>query len=279
MIKEIKKKNIPLILINARITKKSFKKWKKINFFSKYIFNKFDLCLSQNKETYKYLKLLGSKNIKKIGNLKFCQRNLELQNRLNLNIKKNFINKKILFTAISTHIGEELFCGRVHLNLKKKYKNIISVIIPRHIHRAKDIKEELETIGLKIHLHTSNKKVKNYTDIYIVDTFGETNSFLKLSKIVFMGKSVFGHGGQNPLEAARLGKRIVHGSNIENFIEIYEFLKNQGISSKINSIKELENLIIKLNKKKSTSKEIKKKLTYTGNQILLNHEKEINKYF
>jgi len=94
-----------------------------------------------------------------------------------------------------------------------------------------------------------------------------------------MGKSVFGHGGQNPLEAARLGKRIVHGPNIENFIEIYEFLKNQGISSKINSIKELENLIIKLNKKKSTSKEIKKKLTYTGNQILLNHEKEINKYF
>ena len=102
-----------------------------------------------------------------------------------------------------------------------------------------------------MHLHTSNKPLNNDTDIYIVDTFGETKSFLEFSKIAFMGKSIHAYGGQNPLEAARQGNRIIHGPNIENFEEVYDFLKKLGISSKINSYKSLENLIIKFHKKKN----------------------------
>ena len=279
MIFKVKQKNIPLILLNARITKKSFNKWKKIPFFSKKIFNEFDLCLGQNNETCKYLKILGAKNIKKIGNLKFAQSQIELKNKQSSKIKKFLNSKKIIFSAISTHDREEIFCGKVHSNLKKKYRNIISIIIPRHIHRADEIKESLNSNNLKVHLHTSNKPIKKDTDIYLVDTFGETKQFLKLSKITFMGKSIHAHGGQNPLEAARLGNRIIHGPYIENFVEIYDFLKKHGISSKINSSKDLENLIIKFNKKKNYSKQIVKKLSYTGNQILLNNENEINKYF
>ena len=278
MIIKIKEKNIPLILLNARITKKSFKKWNSIPSFSKKIFNKFDLCLGQNNKTCNYLKILGAKNIKKIGNLKFSQSRSELKNKSNLKIKKNFRKKKIIFSAISTHSGEELFCGKVHANLKKKYKNIVSIIIPRHIHRADEIKQELNLNGLKVHLHASNKTINSDTDIYLVDTFGETKSFLKLSKIAFIGKSIFAHGGQNPLEAARLGNRIIHGPNIENFIEVYDFIKKQGISTKIKSYKDLENLVVKFDRKKNYSQQIIKKLAYTGNQILLNNEKEINKY-
>ena len=279
MVLRIKKKNIPLILLNARITKKSFQKWNSINNFSKKIFNKFDLCLSQNNITSNYLKILGAKNIKKIGNLKFSQSSSELKNKSNFKIKKNFKKKKIIFTAISTHKGEELLCAKVHSNLKKKYKNIISVIVPRHIHRAHEIKEELNLTGLKVHLHSSNKLISIDTDIYLVDTFGETKSFLKMSKIAFMGKSIHAYGGQNPIEAARLGNRIIHGPNIENFVEVYHFLEKLGISRKIKSYKDLENLVIKFNKKKNYSNQIIKKLAYTGNQILLNNEKEINKYF
>ena len=279
MIMKIKEKNIPLILLNARITRKSFLKWNSIPSFSKKIFNGFNLCLGQNDKTCNYLKILGAKNIKKIGNLKFSQSKSELKNKLNLKIKKNLRKKKIIFSAISTHKGEELFCGKVHSNLKRKYKNIISIIIPRHIHRAEEIKDELNSNNLKVHLHTSKKQIKSDTDIYLVDTFGETKSFLKLSKIAFMGKSVHAYGGQNPIEAARLGNRIIHGPNIENFIEIYDFLKKQGISTKINSYKALENLVIKFDRKKNYSQQIIKKLSYTGNQILLNNENEINKYF
>jgi len=278
MIIKIKEKKIPLILLNARITKKSFKKWSKVLSFAKKIFNEFDLCLGQNNKTCNYLKILGAKNIKKIGNLKFSQSRSELKNKQNTKIKKILRNKKIIFSAISTHKGEELFCGKVHANLKKKYKNIISIIIPRHVHRAHEIKQELNANGLRVHLHTSNKTINSKTDIYLVDTFGETKSFLKLSKIAFMGKSIYAKGGQNPLEAARLGNRIIHGPNIENFIEVYDFLKKQEISTKIKSYKGLENLVFKFDRKKNYSQQIIKKLAYTGRQILLNNEKEINKY-
>jgi len=279
MIFKIKQKNIPLILLNARITKKSFNKWKKILFFSKKIFNEFDLCLGQNDETCKYLKILGAKNIKKIGNLKFAHSQIELKSKQSNKIKKNLNNKKIIFSAISTHNREEIFCGKVHSNLKKKYRNIISIIIPRHIHRTNEIKEQLNSNDLNVHLHSSNRPINRETDIYLVDTFGETKSFLKLSKIAFIGKSVHGFGGQNPLEAARLGNRIIHGPNIENFIEVYDFLKKLGISTKINSNKDLENLVYQFNRKKNYSQQITKKLAYIGNQILINNEKEINKYF
>ena len=278
MIFKIKEKNIPLVLLNARITKKSFQKWNIINNFSKKIFSKFDLCLSQSDLTSNYLKILGAKNIKKIGNLKFSESTSELKYKSKFKIKKLSKKKKIIFTAISTHNGEELLCGKVHVNLKKKYKNIISTIIPRHIHRAREIKEELNTIGLNVYLHSSNKIIRNDTDIYLVDTFGETKSFLKFSKIAFMGKSIHAYGGQNPIEAARLGNRIIHGPNIENFVEVYRFLEKHRISKKIKSYKDLEKLIIKFNKKKNYSNQIIKKLAYTGNQILLNNEKEINKY-
>ena len=279
MVLKIKEKNIPLVLLNARITKNSFQKWNIINSFSKKIFNKFDLCLSQNDITSNYLKILGSKNIKKIGNLKFSESSSDLKYNSNSKIKKLLKKKKIIFTAISTHSGEELLCAKVHANLKKKYRNIISIIIPRHIHRAQEIKDELNQIGLNVYLHSSNKHFRNDTDIYLVDTFGETKSFLKLSKIAFMGKSIYGYGGQNPIEAARLGNRIIHGPNIENFVEVYKFLEKHGISTKIKSYKDLEKLVIKFNRKKNYSNQIIKKLAYTGKQILLNNEKEINKYF
>ena len=278
MILKIKEKNIPLILLNARITKKSFQKWVSVISFSKKIFNKFDLCLSQNNISSNYLKILGAKNIKKIGNLKFSQSTFDLKDKSNLKIKKLFKKKKIVFTAISTHKGEELLCAKVHNNLKKKYKNIVSVIVPRHIHRADEIKEELNLNGLKVHFHSSNNLIRNDTDIYLVDTFGETKSFLKLSKIAFMGKSIHAYGGQNPIEAARLGNRIIHGPNIENFVEVYKFLEKHRISTKIKSYKDLEKLVIKFNRKKNYSNQIIKKLAYTGKQILLNNEKEINKY-
>ena len=278
MVLKIKEKNIPLVLLNARITKKSFRKWNYINNFSKKIFDKFDLCLSQNDMTSNYLKILGAKNIKKIGNLKFSESSSELKNNSKLKIKKVLKKKKVIFTAISTHSGEELLCAKVHANLKKKYKNIISIIIPRHIHRAQEIKEELNLIGLNVYLHSSNKPIQNDIDIYLVDTFGETKSFLKLSKIAFMGKSIHGYGGQNPIEAARFGNRIIHGPNIENFVEVYHLLEKHGISTKIKSYKELEKLVIKFQRKKNYSNQIIKKLAYTGNQILLNNEKEINKY-
>ena len=234
--------------------------------------------MAQNDQSLNYLKTLEIKNIKKIGNLKFSQSSDEFSNKSLSKIKIFFKNKSIVLAAVSTHYGEELFCTKAFINLKKKFKNIVLIIIPRHVHRAVEISEELSALGVNVHLHSSNKAIKNSTDIYLVDTFGETKLFLKLSKIAFIGKSLSANGGQNPLEAARLGNRIIHGPNVENFTEVYDYLNKQGISSKIKSYKNLEDLIIKFYKKKNYSQQIIKKLNYIGNQILLKNEKEINKY-
>ena len=183
-----------------------------------------------------------------------------------------------MFGAISTHQNEEIFCTKIHADLKKKYKNGITIIIPRHIHRTSEIKEEIEKTGLKIHLHSSNKKINNKTDIYLVDTFGETKLFLKICKIVFLGGSLIEHGGQNPLEAARIGCKVIHGPNISNFLEVYNLLNKNNISSKIKTIKQARSIIQKNLGIKFSSKKIIKKLNSIGNEVLFKNQKEINKY-
>jgi len=278
IILNLKDRNTPLILLNARITKKTYKKWKKISFFSKSIFNKFDICLAQNNETKNYLKKLGAKNIKKLGNLKFSETGLKNINKINKNTKKFFDLKRILFGAISTHQEEEIFCAKIHANLKKKYINGVTIIIPRHIHRSSDIKEEIENIGLKVHLHSSGEKIDNKTDIYLVDTFGETKLFIKICNIVFLGGSLIHHGGQNPIEAARLGCKVIHGSNIDNFLEVYDLLNKNNISSKIKTVKQAKSIIQQNLNNKFSSKKIIKKLNSIGNKTLLSNQKEINKY-
>ena len=90
---------------------------------------------------------------------------------------------------------------------------------------------------MKIHFHSSKKKIDHNTDIYLVDTYGESNKFYKISNLVFMGGSLIDHGGQNPLEAAKFGCKIIHGPYVSNFKEIYNKLKNLGISIKFNNYK------------------------------------------
>ena len=278
MIINLKKRNIPIILLNARITKKSFNRWKKISIFSRLIFNKFNICLSQNNETKNYLKKLGAKKIKKLGNLKFSETSLKITNKLNKNQKNFFNSKKILFGAISTHNNEEIFCVKIHNDLKKNYINGITIIIPRHIYRSSEIKEDIEKMGLKVHLHSSNQKISNNTDIYLVDTYGETKSFLNICNIVFLGGSLIKHGGQNPLEAARLGCKIIHGPYINNFFEVYSLLNKIKISSKIRTLRQAKNIINNNLNNKFNSKQIVKKINSIGNNILVKNQKEIIKY-
>ena len=161
---------------------------------------------------------------------------------------------------------------------KKKYINGITIIIPRHIHRTSAIKKDIEEFGLKVHLHSSERKIDNKTDIYLVDTFGETKLFIKICKIVFLGGSLIQHGGQNPLEAARLGCKVIHGPNIDNFLEVYNLLNKNNISLKIRTINHAKNVIKKNLSNKFSSKKIIKKLNSIGNEVLFKNQKEINKY-
>lgn len=245
MFKELNQKKIPLILLNARITKKTFLRWKMLKSFSQKVFDKITIAYPQNLETKYFLKKLKLKKIKIIGNLKFAEQDNEIMNKLNFRFK----SKKI-WIASSTHSNEEIFCAKTHIELKKKVKNLLTIIIPRHIHRTKEIKFKLESLGLTVIRHSSDKKNLENTDIYIVDTFGETKKFHKISCSVFIGGSIINRGGQNPLEAARYGARILHGPNVDNFKDVYKSLSNLKISKKITRPSELaSSIVFKRNKK------------------------------
>ena len=272
----LNKTKIPIILINARITKKTFKRWKKIKVLATTLFGYMDLCLTSNKESINYLKKLGSKKIKFIGNLKYAQSEKEVF-KLNKRFTQSIFGRKI-WCASSTHNLEEEFCGKVHKLLKASYKNLLTVIIPRHIERTNNIIEKLNNQNLNIQILTNTKFINQETDILIVNTYGKTKHFFSIIKDVFLGGSLIKHGGQNPLEAARFGCNIYHGPNIYNFNEIYKFLNNQKISKKIKNINSLVKEL-KLNlSKKSNPKKLIKKINVLGKGILNNTFNELKIY-
>ena len=245
MFKKLEEQKISLILLNARITKKTFLRWFSLKNVSQKVFNKISIAYPQNLETKYFLKKLKVKKIKTIGNLKFAEQDNEIMNKLNFRFK----SKKI-WVASSTHSDEEIFCGKTHIELKKKIKNLLTILIPRHIHRVQEIKSELENLRLNVTNHSSNTKNLKNIDIYIVDTFGETKKFHKVGTSVFIGGSIINRGGQNPLEAARYGARILHGPNVDNFKDVYKSLSNLKISKKITTPRELaSSIIFKRNKK------------------------------
>ena len=275
MLSNLKEEEIPIILLNARITKKTFKKWSIFSDFAKTLFKKFTLCLPSNNESKKFLKKLGAKRIRYIGNLKYAQAEQKVDNLKN-NILK-FLRSKKVWCASSTHFNEENLCGLIHKKLKKKHKNLLTIIIPRHINRVEPIKEELTNLNLNIHLDEPTSSINKKTDIYIVNSYGKTKSFYNNCKNVFLGGSIINHGGQNPLEAARFGCKILHGKNVSNFTEIYDFLNKNKIShlvkSKLEFEKKLDTLLSNGN---NSSKNIRHKINHIGKKILKDTQKEIN---
>ena len=276
MFQNLKYKNIPIILLNARLTKKTFSRWIKIKSFAKSVFNKITVAYPQNKETNLYLKELDVRNIITIGNLKFSENSDENLNNISKKLKSE-LDKKKIWVASSTHKTEEIFCAKAHLKLKKKITNLLTIIIPRHIHRANEITNQIKNLNLKIALHSSKPKNLKNVDIYLVDTFGETKKFHQIGNTVFLGGSIIKRGGQNPLEATRLGAKILHGPNTDNFKDVYKHLKLLNISKKINTPLQLASSII-FKKNKNSGKKIKqigkKILKKTINELdnLINNE-------
>jgi len=277
MLINIKKESMPLILLNARITKKSYNKWGMFPSTSKILFNTFDACFSQNKETIKYLRSLGAKKIKFLGNLKYSESKTQKNNSFDSSLKKIFKSKKI-WCAASTHNTEEKLCALAHKKLKKKYRNLLTIIIPRHTQRTNDIINEIKDLKIEIQTRSIDNKLRKNTEIFLVDTYGETKSFYKICKTVFLGGSLINHGGQNPLEPARLGCKVLHGPNVQNFAEVYKLLEKNNLSSKFKNINQLTTLIDQSFKKNANYNKKIIKLRKIGLNILNQTLNEINQY-
>jgi len=282
LILQISEKKIPLLLINARITEKSFKRWKLIINFAKKIFEKFDLCISSNKESENFLKILGAKKIKNYGNLKFSQTKKNISNKLDSSLINKIKNRKV-WCAASTHPAEEILCAKTHLKIKKIYENVLTIIIPRHIDRSDKINIELSGLNLKVVFYSKLDEMKQDTDILIIDSYGESLKFYNISKYVFVGKSLAENltinSGQNPIEPAKLGCKIFHGPNVTNFTEIYGYLKTLGVTNEVKNSDELSlSLVEEFKEDKAKNDEIAEKIENYGQNIFNNVIIELKKY-
>ncbi len=267
-----KNNNIPIILLNARISNKSFTKWKLIKSSMNRILDCFAVILCQSNESANHFNYFGTNNIKMLGNLKFIvSEDLEpLEGNLNL-------QKKLIFIALSTHAPEEKVCIKIHASLKSQYPNLLTIVIPRHINRIPEIQKIIVNTKLNFLITESLDNFKNNTDILIINSYGNTKKILKLSKYVFIGGSLVKHGGQNPIEVAYNNSLIFHGPHVHNFTEIYNFLNKENIAFKINSEAELINqLKEKINDYQN--KNIKEKIIRMGEGILSSTIKELDQY-
>tara|TARA_B100002051_G_C16740199_1_gene643784 strand:- start:1988 stop:3223 length:1236 start_codon:yes stop_codon:yes gene_type:complete len=272
MISELKERGIKVVLINARMSERSFRRWSYLRDFGKSILEKFDYIFPQNKETFQYFKKLGVKKIKFLGNLKF----ISTKNDERIKVKNQYFKNKIILCSASTHYNEEEIFADLHIKYKKKISNLLTIIIPRHIERTNEITRMLDKKKLKFMKHSENKRDLKDCDIYIVDSYGESKSFYKISNVVFLGGSLVSKGGQNPLEALRFGCNITHGNYTYNFKDVYKMLEKEKLSLKVSGGKDLERKVFTLFKKKNNSSKIKK-LNKIGNLILKKNLRELKK--
>ncbi len=242
---KIKEKKIPLLLINARITKKTFNKWNIILNFAKKVFSNFDLCLAASEESKNNLSKLQVKNLKYIGNLKYSAKNIpeELEDA-----NKKIFNNFKTWCAASTHNDEELIILKTHLEIKKKFNNILTIIIPRHINRSSYIKNLANKYNLTSQILNDGDLINISTEVLIINSFGVLAKYFNYCKNIFIGKSFVkrleNSGGQNPIEAAKLGCKIYHGPYIYNFQEIYEHLRSHRMAEMVSDELELAEKII-----------------------------------
>ncbi len=278
---EINKRKISLILLNGRITDKTFKRWKIIPGLSQKIFSLFDFCLAASNNSYENLKKLGVKKIKFIGNLKYVSNNKNITKLSNEYI--SHLSKFKVWCAASTHEGEELICIEAHKRIKKVIENLITIIIPRHINRSKDIYDTCIKQEIDAQILNDKDKINDGAEILIINSFGQMSRYFDHCNSVFIGKSLIGKlkpvGGQNPIEAAVKGCKIYHGPYVYNFREIYDFLNEKEISQKIENYIELSEKIIKDLKNNTLVKTDQKELiSLYGQKILKDTSLLLNNY-
>jgi len=268
------KKISKLILINARLSDRSFKKWKLIKNFAKKILKEFDSIIAQSEKTKKFIEFFDVHNIKFFGNLKFVNSNEEINNN-----NFTFI-KKINFTwvAMSTHDGEEKFIIETIKNIKETDNQSQCILIPRHVSRTENIINLIKENNLTWQRRTNRANSLDNADIFILDTYGEAKEIFKKNKLVFLGGSIISHGGQNPLEPAREGCVLFHGPNVDNFEEIYEFLQKNNIAHLTNTPKILANQLIKNHDNPPDNKKFVEIINQHGQKILIDHINYLNSF-
>jgi 3-deoxy-D-manno-octulosonic-acid transferase len=227
-------RRLPMVLINGRMSHRSFPRWRRFNGTISALLGRFDICLAQSQIDAERFAALGSRNVITTGNLK-----LDVPappaDAAKLERLMSVTRGRPIIVAASTHPGEEDLLAATHRALARYFPSLLSVVVPRHPDRGEAIARTIGTTGLRVGLRSRGELPTAAIDIYVANTMGELGLFYRLAPIVFMGGSLVPHGGQNPIEAVKLGASIVHGPHVFNFTDVYEALDGAGGARRVDT--------------------------------------------
>jgi 3-deoxy-D-manno-octulosonic-acid transferase len=225
-------RGVPMVLVQGRISDRSYANWCRRPRTIARLLSCFALCLGQSSTDAERLRYLGAPRVGNLGNLKFAKPPLPFDAE-ELDRLRCAIDGRPVWLAASTHPGEEEIATGVHLRLRGRTEGLLTAIVPRHPGRGQEIARRLSDRGVLIARRSAGEPITKATDVYIGDTIGELGLFYRLAPVVFVGKSLAGEGGQNPLEAAQLGCALVHGPQMNNFAEIVHRLAAVGAAQEV----------------------------------------------
>src|SRR3984957_17986032 len=220
-------RRLPMVLINGRMSQRSFPRWRRGMGTISALLGRFDICLAQSRVDAERFTALGSRNVITTGNLKL-DAPAPPADPARLERWMAVTRGRPIVVAASTHPGEEDILLDAHRTLAGFFPSLLTVIVPRHANRGEAIARTITASGLHVALRSREELPTATSDIYVADTMGELGLFYRLAPIVFMGGSLVEHGGQNPIEAIKLGASIVPGPHVFNFTDVYEALDDAG---------------------------------------------------
>jgi 3-deoxy-D-manno-octulosonic-acid transferase len=227
LVLDTKARNIPVLLINARMSTSSYKAWRRRPGMSRPIFSAFDLVLAQNAVLAERFAQLGASDARAAGNLKADAPAPPVDAAGKAELAAA-ISGRPMWLAASTHPGEEEIIAAAHAMIKKALPNLLTIIAPRHPERGSNVTEMLRAHGLNATRRAGGELPDADTDVYVADTIGELGLLYALAPVAFIGGSLVRHGGQNPVEAIKLGATVLTGPNWQNFRDSYSQLLKVG---------------------------------------------------
>jgi 3-deoxy-D-manno-octulosonic-acid transferase len=228
-------RGVPLILVNGRLSEQSFRRWRWAPHTIAALLRCFDLCLAQSPVHAGRYRDLGAPRVSTTGNLKLDVPEPPAAPNA-LTELQSAVEGRTIIAGASTHAGEETALIEMHRRLRYSFPRMLTIIAPRHPDRGGGILEIARAAQLSARLRSRGELPEAATEIYIADTIGELGLIYRVAPIVFVGGSLASHGGQNPIEAIKLGAAILHGPHVSNFAEIYAALDDAHGAEQVNDV-------------------------------------------
>jgi 3-deoxy-D-manno-octulosonic-acid transferase len=238
-------RDVPLVVVNGRLSARSFARWRWAGPFARALMSRIDLCLAQSANDGHRFQALGAASVTVCGNLKFDAAAPTVDEAA-LQDLRDAIACRPVFVAASTHPGEEEMLTDALKAVSSAGNSPLAIIVPRHPERGPEIVEAARAQEFAVALRSAGEAITGETEIYIADTIGEMGLWYRLATIAFLGGSLIRHGGQNPIEPAKLAVPILHGPNIGNFADVYGALKDARAAVEVADQAALEAALMRL---------------------------------